>query len=95
MGLWVRTVSIITPQTFRVGLAATAVYAIGLFKDSALASTIGVQEITYHAGIAARQSHHGMLAFSIAGAIYIALSIPLAIVARRVDRVLRAKLGVG
>jgi polar amino acid transport system permease protein len=95
MSQWARTVSIITPQTFRVALAATAVYAIGLFKDSALASTIGVHDITYHAGIAARESHQGILAFSIAGALYIALSIPLAIAARRVDRVLRTKLGVG
>lgn len=89
-----RTVHIITPQAYRVSLAAVAVYAIGLLKDSALASTIGVQEITYRAADVARDTHEGLLAFVIAGALYVALSIPFAIAARRVDRVLRTKLGV-
>jgi polar amino acid transport system permease protein len=40
---------IITPQAFRVALPAIATYGIGLLKDSALASTIGVREITYYA----------------------------------------------
>jgi polar amino acid transport system permease protein len=94
MSVKTRTLSIITPQAYRVSLTATAVFAIGLMKDSALASTIGVQEITYNAGEAARSTHNGLLAFAIAGALYVVLSIPLAIAARRVDRVLRAKLGV-
>lgn len=94
MGARVRTTKIIAPQAYRVSLTAVAVYAIGLMKDSALASTIGVQELTYNANEAARDSHDGLLAFTIAGAIYVALSIPCAIAARRVDRVLSAKLGV-
>jgi polar amino acid transport system permease protein len=94
MSVQTRTLSIITPQTYRVCLTAVAVYAIGLLKDSALASTIGVHEITYNAGDAARASHEGILAFAIAGALYVALSIPCAIASRRVDRVLRTKLGV-
>lgn len=89
-----RTTKIIAPQAYRVSLTAVAVYAIGLMKDSALASTIGLHELTYNANEAARESHNGLLAFAIAGAIYVALSIPCAIAARRVDRVLSAKLGV-
>jgi polar amino acid transport system permease protein len=94
MSVTTRTLSVITPQAYRVCLTAVAVYTIGLLKDSALASTIGVQEITYNAGDAARSSHNGLLAFAIAGALYVLLSIPFAIAARRVDRVLRAKLGI-
>lgn len=85
---------VITPQAFRVTLPAVAAYAIALLKDSALASTIGVHEITYQAGLVSRATLQGLLAFSIAGLLYIAMSIPLALVARRVDRVLRQKLEV-
>jgi polar amino acid transport system permease protein len=85
---------IITPQAFKVTLPTIAAYAIALLKDSALASTIGVHEITYQAGLTSRATHQGMLAFSIAGLIYIGMSFPLALAARRVDRVLRLKLEV-
>lgn len=94
IGLVDRTLHIITPQAYRVCLTAIAVYAIGLLKDSALASTIGVHEITYNAGAAARATHNGLAAFATAGAIYVALSIPFAIASRRMDRMLRARLGV-
>lgn len=89
-----KTRYIITPQAFKVTLPAIAAYAISLLKDSALASTIGVHEITYQAGLVSRATHQGLLAFSIAGLLYIAMSIPLALAARRVDRVLRQKLEV-
>lgn len=89
-----RTAKIVAPQTYRVVFTASAVYAIGLLKDSALASTIGVQELTYNANEAARETHNGLLAFAVAGLVYVVLSIPCAIAARRVDRVLSAKLGV-
>lgn len=85
---------IIAPQAFKVTLPAIAAYAIALLKDSALASTIGVQEITYQAGLASRATHQGLLAFAIAGLLYIAMSVPLALAARRVDRTLRMKLEV-
>jgi polar amino acid transport system permease protein len=85
---------IITPQAFKVTLPAVAAYAIALLKDSALASTIGVHEITYQAGLVSKSTHQGLLAFSIAGLLYIALSVPLALAARRVDRTLRQKLEV-
>lgn len=85
---------IITPQAFKVTLPAVAAYAIALLKDSALASTIGVHEITYQAGLVSRSTHQGLLAFSIAGLLYIAISVPLALAARRVDSSLRQKLGV-
>lgn len=94
MGSKARNLHVIAPQAFRVSLPAAAVYAIGMLKDSALASTIGVQEITFQAALAARSTHNGLLAFSIAGLIYIGLSIPLALASRRVDRSLRAKIGV-
>jgi polar amino acid transport system permease protein len=85
---------IITPQAFRVALPAIATYGIGLLKDSALASTIGVREITYYAQQAAKQTHEGLLSFIVAGALYIVISLVVALVARRTDLVLRKKIGV-
>jgi polar amino acid transport system permease protein len=95
LGFLDRTRYIITPQAFRVFLPIIAAFAIGLLKDSALASTIGLHEITYQATVAARQTHNGLLAFAIAGLLYIAISLPLALVTRRVDRNLRARIEVG
>ncbi|MBT2550943.1 amino acid ABC transporter permease [Arthrobacter sp. ISL-65] len=85
---------IITPQAFRVALPAIATYGIGLLKDSALASTIGVREITYYAQQSAEQTHEGLLSFIVAGALYIVISLVIAVVSRRVDLTLRKKIGV-
>lgn len=94
MGRAATTAYIITPQAFRTTLPAIAAYGIALLKDSALASTIGVQEITYQAGLQSRATHEGLLAFTIAGLLYIGLSVPLAVGARRLDRAMRTKLEV-
>lgn len=85
---------IITPQAFRVALPAIATYGIGLLKDSALASTIGVREITYYAQQSAKQTHEGLLSFIVAGALYILISLVVALVSRQVDLGLRKKIGV-
>jgi polar amino acid transport system permease protein len=85
---------IITPQAFRVALPAIATYGIGLLKDSALASTIGVREITYYAQQSAKQTHEGLLAFIVAGVLYIVISLVVALVSRQVDLRLRKKIGV-
>ena len=85
---------IITPQAFRVALPAIATYGIGLLKDSALASTIGVHEITYYAQQSAKQTHQGLLSFIVAGALYIVISLVVALISRRVDLRLRKKIGV-
>lgn len=94
MNSWDRTRHVVAPQAFRVCLPGIATFSIALLKDSALASTIGVQDITYQAGLAARANQAGLLAFTIAGAIYIAISIPLAVASRRVDRAMRTKVEV-
>jgi len=83
---------IIAPQVIRTALPAAASYAIGLLKDSSIASTIGVNEILYRASNYAETTEHANV-YLIAGLIYIVLSIPLALVSRRVDKRLRARLG--
>lgn len=85
---------ILVPQIFRVVGPTMATYWIGLLKDSALASTIGVLELTFRANSDAQQTGSGLTAFGIAGVIYLILSLPVAVLSRRVDALLRAKYSV-
>ncbi|WP_159014500.1 amino acid ABC transporter permease [Acidisoma sp. S159] len=83
---------VIMPQMFRVALPSVATYAIGLLKDSAIASTIGVPEITYQATRLSKLNFHGLEMFGIAGLLYILLSLPIAWMSRTADLYLRAKV---
>ncbi len=85
---------ILVPQVFRVIGPTMATYGIGLLKDSALASTIGVIEITFRAGAEAQRTGRGLTVFLTAGILYLLLSLPLAFASRRVDSRLRARFSV-
>jgi His/Glu/Gln/Arg/opine family amino acid ABC transporter permease subunit len=85
---------VIGPQAARVIGPPAATYAIGLLKDSAVASTIGVGEITFHAGAATQQEGHGLSIFLAAAILYILLSLPLAVMSRHVDRRMRARFSI-
>ncbi|BBY62588.1 amino acid ABC transporter permease [Mycolicibacterium helvum] len=75
---------IVGPQMIRVAIPASASYAIGLLKDSSLASTIGVFEITYYATTASSNTS-SVTPFFVAGIYYVALTFPSAWAARRVE----------
>ncbi len=79
---WSLTRDIVFPQLFRAVSPTTATYFVGLLKDSALASTIGVSEIVYVTGIQVQYNGHGLELWLYAGAIYLLLSIPLGILSR-------------
>jgi len=83
---------VIAPQAVRVSLPSAASYAIGLLKDTATASTIGVIELTFQANQLAQRNFSGLYAFGIAAAIYILVSLPVAWLARSADFYLRAKV---
>ncbi|MCC2032640.1 amino acid ABC transporter permease [Microbacterium allomyrinae] len=82
--------SIIGPQALRVALPSVATYAISLFKDSSIASVIGVTEVMFTATSLTRGGANGLVVLGAAAAIYIVLSLPLAYLARRVDARMRA-----
>ena len=82
---------IISPQIFRTVSPSMVTYGIGLMKDSALASTIGVVEMTFRANQITQSTGMGLTAFAIVGAIYLLLSVPLGLWARRVDENMRKK----
>ena len=83
---------VIAPQMFRVALPSSATYAIGLMKDSAIASTIGVPELAYQGARLTQETFQGLKVFGMVGLVYILLSLPIAWLSRRADLYLRAKV---
>jgi polar amino acid transport system permease protein len=81
---------VIVPQALRVVIPPSTGYLINLLKDSAVASVIGLTEITYHAHQQAQETFNGLTVFIGAALLYIALSVPLAGLSRVADARLRA-----
>ncbi len=76
--------AIVLPQALRISVPAMASYAIGMLKDSALVSVIGVQDITFEAARLQAQTGDGLWPFLTAGLLYLVLSLPLALLGRMV-----------
>lgn len=68
---------IIAPQLFRAVSPSVATQIIGLLKDSALVSTIGVADLVFRAGVMTQYHAHGLYMFGFAGLIYLLLSLPI------------------
>jgi polar amino acid transport system permease protein len=84
-------VRVLAPQAVRIALPSVTSYLLALVKDSSLASTIGVAEMVFQATTFARQNPTtaGLTPFFVSALVYLAVSIPLAILARRLDSRLR------
>lgn len=85
---------VVLPQAFVVVVPPMATFAIGLLKDSAIASVIGATEITYYAVQQTQQDLNGLGNFAVAGLLYVLLSVPVAALARGTDHVLTRRLAV-
>ncbi|WP_296746956.1 amino acid ABC transporter permease [Mesorhizobium sp.] len=92
MPRWNQLSEIIAPQLARISLPAAATYAIGLLKDSAVASAIGVPELAYAAYHISQQTFRGLDVYAVVALIYIAMSLPIAWVSRTVDKKMRARV---
>jgi polar amino acid transport system permease protein len=84
-------VRVLAPQALRTALPSLTSYLLALVKDSSIASIIGVTELVFAATTFARQNPEtaGLAPFFLAAAVYLAVSIPLAVMARRLDTRLR------
>ena len=87
-------IDIIAPQLIRVSLPSAASYAVGLLKESAIASTIGITDISFNANYIAKATYQGLTVFGIAALFYIMISLPVAALARFADRRLRARVAL-
>ncbi|WP_233889615.1 amino acid ABC transporter permease [Paraburkholderia flagellata] len=81
---------VILPQMVRVALPTAATYLIGLLKDSAVASTIGVGELAFQAYHVSQETFSGLGVYAAAALLYIALSLPVAWLSRWADLHLRS-----
>lgn len=86
---------VILPQAYPVMVSACAAYGIHLLKDTALASLIGVQELTYLTNDIVQRGTDGFLAFFLLGLAYLALSAPVGVLARMIEgRAQRSRMAV-
>jgi polar amino acid transport system permease protein len=83
---------VILPQAIIVIIPPAATFAIGLLKDSAVASVIGATDITFLANQQTQADADGLRNFGLAAALYIVLSVPIAVVARGADRFLARRV---
>jgi polar amino acid transport system permease protein len=77
---------IIVPQAVRIVLPPVGNYGIGLLKDTSLCSLIGVNEIMNDAKSIAFAEYQPMAVFVLVAAIYFAMSYPLSIAVRYLER---------
>jgi len=74
------------PQAFRLALAPMTNDFVALLKDSSLVSVITVVELTKETSIFVANIGNWLLPGALCAAIYLALSLPLARLARRLER---------
>ena len=83
-------IDVIGPQLLRISLPSATTYAIGLLKDTAVASAIGVHEVAYEAYHLSQETFRGLDVYAAAGLLYIVISLPIAGLARWSDVRMRA-----
>ncbi|MBO0663969.1 ABC transporter permease subunit [Jiella sp. CQZ9-1] len=83
---------VIVPQMLRTALPSAVTFAIGLLKDTSIASLIGVQEVAFQVNALAQRTFTGFDIYVIAALIYVAISLPFAVIARWADLTLRLRV---
>jgi His/Glu/Gln/Arg/opine family amino acid ABC transporter permease subunit len=74
------------PQAFRMMLPPFCNYAIQLIKDTSLASVVAAPEIMFRARALVMETYLSMQIYMLVGIMYLCVSIPLAILAGRLQR---------
>lgn len=92
LSTWQKYIHVIVPQVFRISLPSASTYCIGLLKDTAIASTIGVPEVAQVANYISQQTFRGLSIYAMAAVLYFALSFIMAWLSRVLDLRLRAKV---
>lgn len=77
---------VVLPQAIRIVLPALGNYLIALFKDTALASVVTVQELMFSGQIVAARNYQYFTVYTITGILYLAVGYPSALFVRRVER---------
>ncbi len=78
--------SIVLPQAVRLVLPPIANFAIGLLKDTSLASVVAAPELSFRAHMLVDRTFLSTQIYLLVAAFYLAMSLPLAMLARRLER---------
>ena len=81
-------VDVLVPQAVRIVLPPVGNYAIGLLKDTSIASIIAAPDLMLRAKDLASSSFMPMQLYVLAALLYFAMSYPLSLVVRRLERVM-------
>lgn len=76
---------IVLPQAFRIVLPALGNYLIALFKDTALASVVTVQELMFSGQIIAARNYQYFTVYTVTAFLYFAVGYPSALIVRRIE----------
>jgi His/Glu/Gln/Arg/opine family amino acid ABC transporter permease subunit len=79
-------IKIVFPQAFRIVIPALGNYLIALFKDTALASVVTVQELMFSGQIIAARNYQYFTVYTITAILYFAVGYPSALLVRRLER---------
>jgi polar amino acid transport system permease protein len=77
---------IVVPQALRVVLPPLGNYAIGLLKDTSVASSVAAPELTFRAHMLVDQTYLSTQIYLTVAVLYLAMSLPLAHLVRRLER---------
>lgn len=92
LGRWSVLWDVAAPQVFRVALPTAASYLIGLLKETAVASVIGVTDLAFFGRQLSQLTFRGLEVYAVVGLLYIGLSLPVAWASRVADSRLRARV---
>lgn len=92
LSTWQKYYDVLVPQVFRYSLPSASTYLIGLLKDTAVASAIGVPEMAQVSGLLSQQTFRGLSIYAFAAIIYFALSFMFAWASRRLESGLKARI---
>jgi polar amino acid transport system permease protein len=82
---WTTFHQVVFPQAFRIVLPALGNYLIALFKDTALASVVTVQELMFSGQIIAARNYQYFTVYTITAILYFAVGYPAALFVRRLE----------
>jgi His/Glu/Gln/Arg/opine family amino acid ABC transporter permease subunit len=86
LGRSVTFFKIVFPQAFRIVLPALGNYLIALFKDTALASVVTVQELMFSGQIIAARNYQYFTVYTVTAILYFVVGYPSALLVRRLER---------
>lgn len=77
---------IILPQAIRIVLPSLANFAIGLLKETSLASAVAAPELSFQAHMLVDRTFLSTQIYCMVALVYLALSLPLSSLSRRLER---------